>query len=107
MRRSCVSLQHTVQYRLIQLRNLSDYKTMDTTLGRHSPNAVLMLDQRQRRRPNIEPTLEESTLFEGKPPYHSVWSAVSRSPRKYSKLVCKSNKQLRARAKSLKLWSNY
>ena len=37
---------------------------MDTTPTRHSPNAVLMLDQRLRRWPNIEPTLEKCTMFE-------------------------------------------
>ena len=31
---------------------------------RHLPNAVLMLDQRLRRWPNIEPTLAECTVFE-------------------------------------------
>ena len=30
----------------------------------HSPNAVLMLDQRLPRWPNIEPTLEKCTMFE-------------------------------------------
>ena len=41
---------------------------MDTTLTRHSPSAVLMLVQRLRRWPNIEPTLAECrpTMFEGK-----------------------------------------
>ena len=39
---------------------------MDTTPTRHSPNAVLMLGQRLRRWPNIEPTLEKFTMFERK-----------------------------------------
>ena len=39
---------------------------MDTTERWHSPNAVLMLGQRLWRWPNIEPTLEKCTMFEGK-----------------------------------------
>ena len=39
---------------------------MDTTPTRHSPNTVLMLGQRLRRWPNIEPTLEKCTIFEEK-----------------------------------------
>ena len=39
---------------------------MDTTPARHSLNTVLMLDQRLRRWPNIEPTLAECTMFEEK-----------------------------------------
>ena len=41
---------------------------LDTTPTRHSPNAVLMLGQRLRRWPNIEPTLEKCTMFERNPP---------------------------------------
>ena len=40
---------------------------MDTTPTRYLPNAVSMLDQRLRRWPNIEPTLGECIMFEGKP----------------------------------------
>ena len=41
---------------------------MDTTPTRHSPNAVLMLDQRLRRWPNIKPTLEKCTCLRESPP---------------------------------------
>ena len=40
---------------------------MDTTPTRHSPNVVLMLDQRLRRSSKIEPTWEVCTMFEGNP----------------------------------------
>ena len=36
----------------------------DTTPTRHSSNAVLMLSQRLRRWPNIEPALVKCTMFE-------------------------------------------
>ena len=39
---------------------------MDTTLTRHSPNAVLMLDQRLRRWPNTKQALSQCTMFSGK-----------------------------------------
>ena len=39
---------------------------VDTHPTRHSPNAILMLDQRLWRWPNSEPTLEECIMFEGK-----------------------------------------
>ena len=55
---------------------------MDTTPTRHSPNAVLMLAQRLRRWPNIEPTLEKCTMFEGKSSCMSiqVWVSPFRNP---------------------------
>ena len=39
---------------------------MDNTPTRHLPDAVLMLGQRLRRWPNIEPTMGKCTMFEGK-----------------------------------------
>ena len=39
---------------------------MDTTPTIHSPNAVLMLNQRLRRWPNIYPALGECAMFAGK-----------------------------------------
>ena len=39
---------------------------MNTTPTRHSPNAVLMLGQRLRRRPNIKTTLEKCSMVERK-----------------------------------------
>ena len=49
----------------------------------YSSNAVLMLGQRLRRWPNIEPTLNKCTMFERKSSVHintSLGQAVSTSP---------------------------
>ena len=53
------SLQHSVQCGWFRNR----IARLDTTPTRHSPNTVLMLGQRLRRWPNIEPTLEKCTMF--------------------------------------------
>ena len=42
---------------------------MDTTPTKCSPIAVLKLDQSLRRWPNIEPTLDECKMLEGKPSF--------------------------------------
>ena len=56
MCRSCVSLQHTVQYIYTCIRTYIQYY-----------NADLMVGQSLRCWPKIEPTLEECTMFERKP----------------------------------------
>ena len=54
---------------------------LDTTPTRHSPNAVLMLGQRLRRWPNIEPILEKCTMFERKFMWVQAWGQPFSSTR--------------------------
>ena len=88
-----VSLQHTVQCSTVWLMKQPDYKTGYYS-NEYSPNVVLLLGQRLRRWPNIEPALHKCTMFEGKSSFtantkhlYNIYTTSAQRLRRWSNIV--------------------